>query len=142
MTGSPGSSPWGRAAVLGWLAFAAGEGAIRLFDLYRRFPHVDVPSHVLSGVALGATFLWALERAGEPRPYRLLATLGVALMAGLWEAMELVDEAITPDPPHLRDRFVWDGAVDVLVTTAAGALAVALLTRRHGAGESDADPRP
>lgn len=122
---------WGRAALLLWGLFLAAEAAIRLLDLYRRFPPIDVPSHVLSGAAAGAMMLWALARGGRPRSLRWLAVLGVALLAGLWEAMEMVDEAITPDPPHLRDRFLWDGLADVVVTAAAGVVAVAALTRRR-----------
>lgn len=142
MTGKAEGPGWGRAAALGWLVFAAAEVTIRAFDLYRRAPWVDIPSHVLSGIALGATLLWALDRRREPRPFRALATLGVAMVAVLWEAMELVDEAITPDPPHLQDRFLWDGVVDVLVTTAAGALAVAILARRRASRESGGGAAP
>ena len=121
-------------ALVAWALFLGAEAGIRLLDLYRRAPWIDVPSHVLSGVALGVTFAWAAARWRLSAP-RGRATGGVLLAAALWEVVELVDEAISPDPPHLHDTFVWDGVGDVVVTTLAGALTVVALTRRRARPE-------
>lgn len=118
-------------AILFWGIFLVAESTFRLFDLYRSFPPVDVPSHFLSGAALGATALWVLALRGRKRVW--LPALGAVVLVSLgWEALEMIDEAVSPDPPHLQDHFFWDGVVDVLMGGAGGAAVVGWVMRRAG----------
>jgi hypothetical protein len=110
--------------VLTWAAasaFIIVEGSIRIFDLYRRVPWVDVPSHALSGAAVTGAILWWL-RERRPTFSPRLALLGNAAVAVAWEVLELLDEVVSPDPPHLQDRFLWDGFGDVAAALAGGCL--------------------
>lgn len=119
-------------ALLLWGAFLVAESTFRLLGLYWTFPPVDVASHFLAGAALAATFLWIFT-GREVRGVSLLSLVGVLLVAVGWEAMELVDEAISPDPPPLRDRFLWDGFFDVLVSGIAGVLVIGIARGRSRA---------
>lgn len=109
------------AALVSGGVFVGAEGSARLLDLYRIFPAWDLPSHALSGIALGCALLWLFLRAGARRP-ATLAFVAATVLGGLWERVEQWDETRSPDPPHLRDTFFWDGFWDVLVTAVAAGL--------------------
>ena len=132
MTG-PGSWPneFSHARSLMWAAafmFVTAEGAIRMLDLYRRAPWVDVPSHFLSGAAVtAAIFLYLTHHRSPRRVWR--SSVGNVAVALAWEAAEIFDEVITPDPPHLQDVFLWDGFWDVVSALAGGS--VLLWALRH-----------
>lgn len=116
-----------------WLAilgFVTVEGLIRVFDLYRTMPWVDLPSHFLSGAAVTAVvYRYARVREGTRRP--LVAIGGNVLVALVWEALEMLDEVITPDPPHLQDIFLWDGFWDVIAALIGGLALLGLITLRR-----------
>ena len=112
------------------LLFVVVEGATRLFDLYRRVPSVDIPIHFLSGVAVTAVLLLVFSRTGRALAARW-SIWGNGVVALTWEALEAIDEVVTPDPPHLQDVFWWDGFGDVGAALAGG-LALLWLVRRVG----------
>lgn len=120
------------AALLLGVAFLALEVVARIWDLYRRFPPVDLPLHLLAGMAVCAFGYWVALRRGYPHPrgWALGLTLVVALA---WEGAELVQERLWPDPPWLEDVFLWDGFFDVLASLLGGILAFPFLRwlRRH-----------
>ena len=116
-----------------WLAivgFAAVEGTIRLLDLYRTTPWVDVPSHFLSGFAVTAVvYRYARVEDGRRRPRVALA--GNVVIALVWEALEALDEVLTPDPPYLQDVFWWDGFWDVVSALVGGLVFLAVMRGRR-----------
>lgn len=115
------SGPTGRERALQWgavVAFVVFEGCIRLFGWYRTAPWVDVPSHFLSGAAVtGLIYLRVSGSAGRRQLRAMTVNLAVALA---WEGLEKLDEVFTPDPPHLRDVFFWDGFWDVVFALVGG----------------------
>jgi uncharacterized membrane protein YfcA len=114
-------------AALSLAVFFLGvEVIIRIWDLYRLFPPVDLVSHVLAGMAVCAFAYWVVVRreGAQGRKGAILSTLVVAL---LWEGVELIQERLWPDPPWLEDVFFWDGVFDVIATVAGGFLAFPFL---------------
>lgn len=109
--------------------FLGTEVTIRTWDLYRTWPPVDVVSHLLAGIAVAAFLYWMGIRreGGERGRARVWALRGTLVVALLWEGVELVQEHYWPDPPWLRDVFLWDGVGDVLATMAGGWLAFPVL---------------
>lgn len=125
------------AALVGAVIFLAWETVIRTWDLYRVAPLVDIPGHLLSGMASSAFVYWVLQRWRSrrnrtDRPYVLavVVSIGIAL---LWEASEMIGERIWLDPPHLRDRFWWDGFGDVVSATVGAVIVFPWLrfVKRH-----------
>lgn len=115
----PRPTGWERALQWGAVvAFVVFEGCIRLFGWYRTAPWVDVPSHFLSGAAV--TGLIYLRVSGSRVRRRLRAMTGNLAIALVWEGLEKLDEVFTPDPPHLRDVFFWDGFWDVVFALVGG----------------------
>ena len=110
------------------ITFVAVESVIRLFDLYRTLSWVDVPSHFFAGAAVSAVVLRGLgSRSFAVRTkWALAANLGVSL---LWEAVEWIDETITPDPPHLQDVFLWDGFWDIVAALLGGLVLIWVVRR-------------
>lgn len=106
--------------------FLGFEVIVRIWDLYRLFPPVDLVSHLLAGVAVCAFAYWVGVRrgSGHPRRRAIVATLGVAFF---WEGVELVQERLWPDPPWLEDVFFWDGVFDIVATMAGAYLAFPVL---------------
>ncbi|MEX1259199.1 MAG: hypothetical protein WEG36_16505 [Gemmatimonadota bacterium] len=101
------------AALLLCIAFLILESVIRIWDLYRLFPLVDLPSHVLSGMAACALGYWGALRAGAARPKIWAVAFSLAVAFG-WEGTEAIQEWLWPDDlPWLRDYFIWDGVGDV-----------------------------
>lgn len=114
-------------------AFAVVEGTIRLFDLYRRFPWVDVPSHLLSGAAVTALLVLYLNRRGVRR-WVGWSLFGNVIVALGWEVAETVDEIVSPDPVHLQDVFVWDGLGDIASALLGGVILLWAISRKKRNG--------
>jgi hypothetical protein len=115
------------AALIFSLAFFVHETIVRTYDLYRNAPWVDIPGHVLAGMAAGALFYWILHGLGAASAHRR-AVITTFVLALLWEGVEMLQEVLWPDPLWLRDVFWWDGFFDVFFTT-LGALGVFPLLR-------------
>lgn len=112
------------ASLVLWVVFLAYETGVRTWDLYRHAPLVDLPGHFLAGMATSAIVYWALQRWRSKRrrtamPYGAAASITV-VVALLWEAVEIIQERISPDPSYLRDVFWWDGFTDVIATAIGG----------------------
>ncbi len=115
------------AALLLLVLFLFYETTIRSWDLYRTLPIVDLPGHFLAGMAATALAYWVLKRRRTRSPHR--AAIVVAFVVALaWEATELLQERVSPDPRWLRDVFWWDGFFDV-VAAVVGSLVVFPLLR-------------
>lgn len=114
------------AALLLWVIFLSWEVTIRTWDMYRRFPPVDLVSHFLAGLAMASlAYRWALQHV-TPHPRRR-AVLATGVLALAWEGVELVQEHFWPDPPHLQDVFFWDGVTDILASLVGAVLVFPLL---------------
>jgi hypothetical protein len=118
------------------VAFLLLEGCIRLFGWYRTVPWVDLPSHFLSGAAVTAVVYRRLSGSEASRRGR--AMVGNLIVALAWEGLEKLDEVFTPDPPHLRDIFFWDGFWDVVLALVGGVLWLWVAWRIRG-GRSAVD---
>ncbi len=114
------------AALLLWVVFLSWEVTIRTWDMYRRFPPVDLVSHFLAGLAMAAlAYRFLLQRVvSHPHRWAFVATL---LLSLAWEGVEMVQERFWPDPEHLRDVFLWDGVTDVLASLVGAVLVFPLL---------------
>jgi hypothetical protein len=102
------------------------EGSARLFELYRIFPHIDVPSHFFFGV--GATALLILM---YKKSYKF--SLAVILSIGIiWEMSEIVFDRIFPDFPNwYKDIFFWDGFWDITVKVLGSIIVGYVLIRKN-----------
>lgn len=119
------------AALLGAVLFLSWETVVRTWDLYRTAPLVDLPGHFLAGVASTALAFWFFQRRRSRRnrtdkPY-MLAILASIVVAFIWEAIEKVQEVVSPDPAYLRDVFWWDGFWDVVASTVGAVLVFPIL---------------
>jgi len=114
------------AALLLCVIFLSWEVIIRTWDMYRRFPLVDLVAHFLAGMAMAAlAYRWSLQRVtANPRREAVLVTAALALA---WEGVELVQERLWPDPPWLQDVFLWDGVTDILASLVGAVLVFPLL---------------
>jgi hypothetical protein len=110
------------AALLLCIVFLILESVIRIWDLYRVFPLVDVPSHFLSGMAACALGYWGAVQAGAARAKGWAISFSLAV-AFAWEGIETLQEWLWPDElPWLRDVFFWDGTGDILAALAGAFL--------------------
>jgi hypothetical protein len=118
--------------------FLLGELVLRIYDLYRHEPLVDVPSHFFAGIAicLAALHVMTLTSSRWRKRASVLITLAAAVF---WEILETLEELVVENPPYLRDIFFWDGFWDIIVTTLGGLFALVILAviRRT----TDLDPR-
>lgn len=114
------------ASLLLWVVFLSWEVTVRTWNLYERLPPVDLGGHFLAGMAMAAlSYRFLLQRVvSRPHRWAFLATL---LLSLAWEGVELVQEHVWPDPPHLRDVFVWDGVTDILASLVGAVLVFPLL---------------
>lgn len=101
------------ASLMFGVIFLSYEVVLRSWDLYRTAPDVDLPGHFLSGMASCAFLYWLMRVLAATKPHRRAIALALAV-ALLWEAVEVVQEWIFPDPVWLHDYFWWDGFFDVV----------------------------
>lgn len=119
-------------ALVFLVGFLLVELTIRIYDLYRNAPYVDIPSHFFAGVAICVGAAWVLSLNAIRR--KRLAALAITLLAALsWEVLETLQELVVENPPYMQDIFFWDGIGDVLVTLAGGlfGLFIVLSLRQH-----------
>ncbi len=113
-------------ALLSTIIFLLVEVTLRIYDLYRTAPWVDIPSHFTAGAALGIIFLWIVSLSGAK--HKKSAVLFFVLAAGLlWEVMEILQEMVFYNPPYLKDYFFWDGFFDVIVNILGAALTIFII---------------
>jgi hypothetical protein len=110
-------------ALLFWVVTLFIEVNLRIYNLYKLAPDVDVLSHLIAGVAMAASFFWISEKT-RYRHYRTLAMFGTLVLSLLWEVAESLQELFIYNPPHLLDFFIWDGFFDVLISIAGAAIFV------------------
>ena len=96
-----------------WALFLLHETFVRTYDLYRIVPMIDVVSHFLAGIALGATFLWFAYRAKYYHT-NWVSIAGVIIASLIWEGVEIVQQWVIINPPYLIDIFFWDGFFDII----------------------------
>lgn len=97
-----------------FILFLVVEVTLRIWDLYKHIPMVDVPSHFFAGMAVGCLTYWIYLMT--PAKHKNLMALFITIIISLiWELLEIVQEKLLPDPPHLSDFFFWDGVWDTVV---------------------------
>jgi len=101
-------------ATYAWILFLVYEVFIRAFDLYGPIPEVDIMGHFLAGIALGATFFW-IGKKKKISWRNWFVVLGSVVISLLWEAAEMIEDRLIPNPEHLIDVFFWDGVSDVII---------------------------
>lgn len=113
-------------AILLLVLFLVAELTLRVYNLYRQEPMVDIPSHFFAGMAIFAGVLWvtSLTRIKWRKPVTFGLTFLVAL---LWEVLEKLQEMIIVNPPHLIDIFFWDGVGDIIFTIIGGVFGLLLI---------------
>ncbi|MFH1211169.1 MAG: hypothetical protein V1645_04630 [archaeon] len=108
------------------IVFLGSELMFRMYDLYRIFPEVDIISHLLSGMTLGAGIYWIFT-LNSVRKKALMAVFFTFVVGVIWEILEMLEEKVVPNPPWLRDYFFYDGAFDILVMVIGSILAIDLI---------------
>ncbi len=106
-------------ALLLLILFILFELGVRIYDLYLHLPPVDIPSHFFAGLAIAAGSFWVLS-LNKIKHKKLVAVSITFIAACLWEVLETLDDKIAYNPPHLQDKFIWDGFFDIIVTTLGG----------------------
>lgn len=127
---------WPPAAV-----FGAHVAASRVFDAYAHWPWLDVPMHLLGGMAIACFFARALEvlarrRAAARVDGRVAALLVFALTcsaAVFWEFAEFVSDRLAGTTAQLS---LEDTLLDLLLGIVGGTayLAGQALARRSASG--------
>lgn len=113
-------------ALISFILFLLVELTLRIYDLYRDIPLVDVPSHLFGGVAMAMGIYWILSLTGVKK--KKITTMVFTLVGAIiWEIFETLQELLFYNPPHLQDFFFWDGFWDVIITITGGLLALGLL---------------
>ena len=103
------------AACFFLIVFLLAEITIRIFNLYKDMPVVDVPSHIFAGMAIGSGIYWITTLTKIKRK-NLAALLFALLFAFFWEILETLQELVMYNPPYLVDLFFWDGVGDIVAT--------------------------
>ncbi|NQU83794.1 MAG: hypothetical protein HQ536_03720 [Parcubacteria group bacterium] len=110
------------------IAFLLVELGARIYDLYKYWPWIDVPSHFFAGMAITCIALWiiSLSKLQKRKTVAICLTLVISIF---WELLETIEEKITPlsVPPYLRDYFFWDGFWDILVAIFGGLFLLVVL---------------
>jgi len=113
-------------ALIFLIIFLLLELILRIYNLYFHEPLVDVPSHFFAGIAIsaGATWIVSLVNIRRKKLFSVLVTLAVAIV---WEVLEILEEMVVENPPHLQDVFFWDGFFDIMVTVFGGIFFIIIL---------------
>lgn len=113
-------------ALIAWVVFLVCEVTVRINNLYKLYPYVDIPIHFLSGVAVMLALYFALfnKRIVKKTSFLLMLNLFFAVM---WEWVEVVGEYFIPDQIYLTDIFFWDGVLDVIANVTGSFAAILLL---------------
>jgi len=101
---------WAPLLVLGMVVLAAG-----VFDMYTRFPWIDIPTHFLGGIAV-TYFFWracanaqSVARRFANVGQSVLSLGGTATMSILWEFFEfLADHLLGAHMLHGLADTSWD----------------------------------
>jgi len=110
-------------ALLSLVFFLLLELTLRIYDLYRDAPLVDVPSHLFGGAAMAMGIYWVLSLTIVEK--KKIATIVFTIIGAIiWEILETLQELLFYNPPYLMDFFFWDGFWDVIITTTGGLLAL------------------
>ena len=113
-------------ALLSLVAFLLVELVIRIYNLYKTAPFVDIPSHFFAGIALGTGIYWVLSLTLIYRK-KTMTILFTFIGAGIWEILETLEEIVIENPPWMKDIFFWDGFWDIIITVIGGIFALVLL---------------
>ncbi|MFH0752058.1 MAG: hypothetical protein V1914_00495 [archaeon] len=113
-------------SLISVIVFLLVELTIRIYNLYKELPLVDVPSHLFAGIALGIGIYWILNIEHIPKRQGLTMTFTLA-GALIWEVLETLEELVVENPPYLQDIFFWDGFFDIVVTVLGGSLGLLIL---------------
>ena len=102
-------------ALIAFILFLLVELTIRIYDLYKDAPFVDIPSHFFGGVALFIGIFWIISLTTIKKKKFVALTLAF-ISAIVWEVFETLQEFVIYNPPHMKDIFFWDGFWDVIFT--------------------------
>lgn len=102
-----------------FIIFLVVEVTLRIWDLYRHIPLVDVPSHFFAGMAIACLAYWIYSLSEISRK-KLMAIIVTLIVSLFWELLEIIQDEIIPNPPYLRDVFFWDGIWDTVSAIVGG----------------------
>ena len=113
-------------ALFSIILFLFLELLIRIYDLYRTAPSVDIASHFLGGIAAATTIYWLLSFT-LIRNKELVTIILTLVLEAIAELIETLEELIVFNPPYLRDIFFWDGVGDIIVALVGAIFALGFL---------------
>lgn len=115
-------------SLMSFIAFLIVELTIRIFNLYKILPIVDIIAHIFAGIAMALIILWLLSIAKYTK-LELLAFFWTVVGTFIWEALEELEDLLFYNPPHLVDFFIWDVVVDVIITILAGGVTLLIVKK-------------
>lgn len=102
----------------------------RIYDFYRWAPWIDIPSHLLAGVALAAFVTWFLYQS-RYKGKNILILAWVIIVSIVFELGEMGEQLIFPNQPlYLWDYFFWDGFWDIIMAIVGGLIFILLFKYR------------
>ncbi len=90
------------------------DDLVRTFNVFFYWPPIDIPIHLISGMAVSAAFFWLFGFYDNIKNRKILSLFASFLTFVLWEIVEDIQEFFFVNPPHMLDYFFWDGFFDIL----------------------------
>ncbi|MBU1201868.1 MAG: hypothetical protein KJ583_07570 [Nanoarchaeota archaeon] len=109
-----------------FIIFLVLEDITRTYNLFYYFPPIDIPLHLLSGVATTIGFFWLLSFS-KRRNKKTFAFIYTCIVAILWEIIETVQELFIQNIDYLKDFFFWDGFFDIVFMIVGGVIGIIIL---------------
>lgn len=92
----------------------------RIYDFYKWAPWIDIPSHLLAGIALAAFVTWFIYQSRH-KGKNLIILAWVIFVSIIFEFGEMGEQLIFPNQPaYLWDFFFWDGFWDIIMAIIGG----------------------
>jgi len=117
-------------ALLSVIVFLAIELFSRIYELYKYYPPIDIPTHIFGGIALATLLFYIIFTTSIKNKIKFTLLL-TFIGACIWEVFESLEELIVSNffeiPEYLHDVFFWDGFADIIITSLGGIIAILLI---------------
>lgn len=117
-------------ALISVITFLSIELFSRIYELYKYYPPIDLPTHFFGGIALATIIYYVISTTSIKKK---MFTVFILTFVGaiIWELFESIEELIIENfieiPDYMRDIFFWDGFMDIIITSLGGFMAIILI---------------
>jgi len=104
--------------ILSIILFFGIEVTARIYDWYRLYPLYDLLSHTLFGIAWCGLYwiiILIIQDNRIKKTFLKGVTISYIIVAGSWEIIEIIGDTLLFNTDYLKDVFIWDGLVDMIV---------------------------